>query len=143
MKAILFPKYGPPDVLQLEEVEKPTPKENEVLIKVHAAAANPLDWRRMEADPWFVRMSEGFFTPNDPRLGADMAGVIKEVGSKVTEFKPGDAVFGCSKGAFAEYACFPEDVVALKPATISFEEAASIPIVGYTALQGLRDYGEI
>lgn len=143
MKAIIFPTYGSPDVLQLEEVEKPIPKENEVLIRIHAAAVNPLDWHRMEADPWFVRLSEGFLTPKDPRLGADIAGVIEDVGSEVTEFKPGDAVFGCSKGAFAEYTCFPENLVALKPDQISFEEAASIPIVGYTALQGLRDYGEI
>lgn len=143
MKAIIFPKYGSPEVLQLKEIEKPIPKKNEVLIKVHAAAANPLDWHRLEADPWLVRFSDGFFTPKDPRLGADMAGVIEEVGSEVTEFKPGDAVFGCSKGAFAEYTCFPEDLVALKPDHLSFDEAASIPIVGYTALQGLRDYGMI
>lgn len=143
MKAVIFSKYGSPDVLQLKEVEKPTPKENEVLIKIHAAAVNPLDWRRLKADPWLVRLSDGFFTPKDPRLGADMAGVIEAVGSKVTEFKPGDAVFGCSRGTFAEYTCFAGDLVALKPDHLSFEEAASFPIVAYTALQGLRDYGQI
>lgn len=143
MKAVVFPKYGSPDVLQVKEVKKPIPKENEVLIKVHAAAANPLDWRRMRADPWFIRFSEGFSRPKDPRLGADMAGVVEAVGSEVTEFKPGDAVFGCSKGTFAEYACFPQDLVVLKPDHLSFEEAASAPIVAFTALQGLRDDGKI
>lgn len=143
MKAVIYQEYGPPEVLKLNDVEKPAPKENEVLIKVHAAALNPLDWHLMRADPWFVRLSEGFLKPKDPRIGADMAGVVEAVGSEVNEFKQGDAVFGCSKGTFAQYTCFPEDLVALKPENVSFEGAASVPIVAYTALQGLRDFGEI
>jgi NADPH:quinone reductase-like Zn-dependent oxidoreductase len=143
MKAIIFTQYGSPDVLQLVEVEKPTPNENQVLVKVQAAAANPLDWHRMRADPFLVRLDGGFFKPKNPKLGADLAGIVEAVGRNVTEFKPGDAVFGGSGGAFAEYACVHEKYLALKPANVSFAAAASTPVVGFTALQGLRDAGQI
>lgn len=144
MKAILFPKYGSPDVLQLTEVEKPKPNEDQVLVKIVAASANPLDWHRMRADPFLVRLGDGFLKPKDPRLGADIAGVVEAVGKNVTEFKPGDEVFGeIGAGGFAEYACTHEKSLALKPGNISFEAAAAAPVVGYTALQGLRDHGQI
>lgn len=144
MKAILFTKYGSPDVLQLAEVEKPTPNENELLVKVVAAAANPLDWHRLRADPFLVRLDGGFFKPKNPRLGADVAGRVEAVGSNVTEFKAGDEVFGeIGAGAFAEYVCAHEKYFALKPVNISFEAAAAAPVAGFTALQGLRDAGQI
>src|SRR5688500_5641321 len=144
MKAILFPKYGSPDVLQLAEVEKPAPNENQVLIKVIAAAANPLDWHRMRGEPFLARMGEGLRKPKNPKLGADIAGQVEAVGMNVTEFKPGDKVFGAvGAGGFAEYVCTREKNLALKPANISFEAAAAAPVVGFTALQGLRDAGHI
>ena len=144
MKAILFPKYGSPDVLQLAEVEKPAPNENQVLIKVIAAAANPLDWHRMRGEPFLARMGEGLRQPKDTRLGADIAGRVEAVGKNVTEFKPGDEVFGAvGAGGFAEYVCAREKSFALKPGNTSFEAAAAAPVVGFTALQGLRDTGQI
>lgn len=144
MKAILFPRYGSPDVLQLTEVEKPVPNENQVLIKVVAASANPLDWHRMRGEPFIARMGEGLRKPTDTRLGADLAGRVEAVGKNVTEFKPGDEVFGAiGAGSFAEYACTREKNLALKPGPISFEAAAAAPVVGLTALQGLRDTGQI
>lgn len=143
MKAILFNEYGSPDVLKLEEVEKPSPKDNQVLVKVVAAAANPLDWHRMRADPFLVRLSDGLLKPKDPRLGADFAGRVEAVGQDVTQFQPGDEVFGEGVGGFAEYACAAERILVHKPANLSFEEAAAVPVVGFTALQGLRHAGEI
>jgi NADPH:quinone reductase-like Zn-dependent oxidoreductase len=144
MKAIIFPEYGSPDVLQLKEVEKPVPKDNEVLVKVHAASANPLDWHRMRGAPFLVHLTEGLRKPKDPRLGADIAGRVKAIGSAVTQFQPGDAVFGdIGAGGFAEYISVAENLLALKPANISFEEAAAAPVVAFTALQGLRDTGHI
>jgi len=144
MKAILFPKYGSPDVLQLSEVEKPTPNENQVLVKVIAASANPLDWHRMRGEPFLARMGEGLRKPKNPKLGADIAGRVEVVGKNVTEFKPGDEVFGAvGAGGFAEYVCAREKSFALKPGNISFEAAAAAPVVGFTALQGLRDTGQI
>ncbi|MBZ0281123.1 MAG: NAD(P)-dependent alcohol dehydrogenase [Anaerolineae bacterium] len=144
MKTIVWTKYGSPDLLQLKEVEKPVPKDNEVLIKIHAASVNPLDWHRMRASPFLVRLGEGFFKPKDTKLGADVAGIVEAVGSSVTQFRPGDAVFGeIGAGSFAEYAAAREDRLALKPANISFEEAAASPVVGFTALQGMRDTGHI
>jgi NADPH:quinone reductase-like Zn-dependent oxidoreductase len=144
MKAILFHEYGSPDVLRLEEIEKPVPKDNQVLIKVHAASANPLDWHRMRGAPFIVRMDEGWRKSKNPRLGADIAGRVEAVGSSVTQFKPGDEVFGeTGSGAFAEYKCVREDKLVLKPANISFEEAAAVPVAAITALQGLRDTGQI
>ena len=144
MKAILFTRYGSPDVLQLAEVEKPVPNEDQVLVKVVAASANPLDWHRMRAAPFLVRLSDGFLKPKNPKLGADVAGIVEAVGGDVTEFKPGDEVFGeIGSGSFAEYACAREKSLVLKPANVSFEAAAAAPVVGLTALQGLRDAGKI
>jgi NADPH:quinone reductase-like Zn-dependent oxidoreductase len=143
MKAILFTKYGSPDVLQLTEVEKPTPKDNQVLVKVHAASANPLDWHRMRGAPFLARLGEGLLKPKNPKLGADIAGRVEAVGSNVTEFQPGDEVFGVCTGGFAEYVCAAETKLALKPAKLSFEAAAAVPVAAFTALQGLRDKGQI
>lgn len=144
MKAVVATKYGSPDVLQLREVEKPTPKENEVLVKIHAASANPLDWHKLRASPFFVRFSEGFFKPKQTALGADIAGRVEAVGSKVTQFEVGDEVFGgVSVGGFAEYVCSAENHIVHKPAKLSFEEAAAVPVAALTALQGLRDLGQL
>src|SRR5712691_2797019 len=143
MKAIVYTKYGSPDVLQLKEVEKPAPNDGEILVKIHAASANPLDWHLMRASPFFVRLEGGLRKPKDPRLGADIAGRVEAVGNNVTQFQPGDEVFGAWTGSFAEYASVPENRVALKPTKSSFEEAAAIPVAAITALQGLRDKGQI
>lgn len=139
MKAINFPRYGSADVLQLIETEKPTPSEHQVLVKVYACGANPLDWRRMRATPVLVHLTEGFTRPRNPRLGADVAGRVEAIGSKVTQFKVGDEVFGeIGAGGFAEYALTEEKNLVLKPAGISFEQAAAVPVAALTALQGLR-----
>lgn len=144
MKAIIYPKYGSPDVLQLQDVAQPTPTENQVLVKIVAVAANPLDWHRMRADPFLVRLSDGVRKPKDPRLGADIAGVVAAVGATVTQFKPGDEVFGdIGAGGFAEYACAKATALVHKPANITFAEAAAVPVAGLTALQGLRDKGKL
>ena len=145
MKAIVYTKYGPPEILELKEVEKPTPKDNEVLVKVHAASANAYDWHLLRADPFLVRlMGGGLLKPKNTILGADIAGQVEAVGRNVKQFQPGDEVFGESGfGAFAEYVCASENALALKPANISFEEAAAVPMAAVTALQGLRDKGQI
>jgi len=144
MKAIIYTEYGPPDVLRIEEVEKPTPKENQVLIKVHAASANALEWRGFTMPSLLIRlMGGGLFKPKDPKVGVDVAGTVEAVGSTVTEFNPGDEVFGVAPGAFAEYACNGESKFALKPANVSFEAAAAVPVAAFTALQGLRHKGQI
>jgi len=140
MKAILCEKYGPPEVLQLKEVEKPVPKEDELLVKVHAASANPLD---LQMRGGLARLWSGLSKPRDPRLGRDIAGQVEAIGSNVTQFQAGDEVFGVCKGGFAEYAIASEKELALKPAKSSFEEAASAPVAAITALQGLRDRGQI
>ena len=143
MKAIICPKYGSPDVLQFTELEKPTPNKNQVLVKVQAAAANPLDWHQMRGEPFLVRMGGGFLKPNDARLGADIAGRVETVGSAVTAFKPGDEVYGIGVGGFAEYALAREVRLGLKPTNMSFESAAAVPVAAMTALQGLRDKGQL
>ena len=144
MKAILFKEYGSPDILQFEEVEKPVPGDNEVLIKVYAASANPLDWHSMRGAPFLARLEFGLQRPRDPRLGADAAGRVEAVGKNVTQFQVGDEVFGdIFKGSFAEYACANEKLLVTKPANISFEAAAAVPVAALTALQGLRDKGQI
>lgn len=144
MQAIVFENYGSPDVLQLKEVPKPTPKENELLIKVQAAGTNPLDWHKMRGAPALVRLTDGLLKPKDNRLGADVAGIVEAVGSGVTAFKVGDAVFGeGGGGSFAEYVCTPEKVLALKPDNLSFAEAAAVPVAALTALQSLRDSGKM
>ncbi len=143
MKAIVYTQYGSPDVLQLKEVEKPSPKDGEILVKIHAASANPADWHRMRASPFFVRLGEGLRKPKDPRLGIDIAGRVEAGGLNATQFQQGDEVFGGCSGSFAEYASVPENTLALKPANSSFEEAAAVPVAAITALQGLRDKGHI
>jgi NADPH:quinone reductase-like Zn-dependent oxidoreductase len=144
MRAIVYTEYGSPDVLQFTEVAKPTPKDNEILVKVHAASVNALDWRVMRGKPLFTRlMMGGLRKPKATRPGADMAGKVEAIGRNVTQFKPGDEVFGAGRGAFAEYVCATEDRLALKPANISFEDAAAVPVAAITALQGLRDKGRI
>lgn len=147
MQAIVYTKYGPPDVLKLADVEKPAPKDNEVLVKVRAVAANAADWRLMRADPFLARFYSGLLKPKYNILGSDIAGWVEAVGKNVERFKQGDEVFGglaeCGWGGFAEYACAHENALVDKPANISFEEAASVPMAGVTALIGLRDAGKI
>jgi len=148
MKAIVCTKYGSPDVLQLKEIAKPVPKDDEVLIKVHAASINSRDWRRMRANPFFIRlMAGGLLKPQTPILGADAAGQVEAVGCNVQLFRSGDEVFGCLSRyggrTFAEYVCAGENEIALKPANLSFEQAAAVPLAAITALQGLRDKGNI
>jgi NADPH:quinone reductase-like Zn-dependent oxidoreductase len=143
MKAIVYTKYGSPDVLQFKEVEKPAPTDGQILVKIYAASANPLDWHLMRASPFLARLAGGLRKPKDPRLGADFAGRVEAVGANVAQFQPGDDVFGASTGAFAEYICVAESEVALKPANLSFEQAAVVPVAATTALQGLRDAGQI
>ena len=143
MQAIMYKKYGPPDVLQLKDVETPTPNEDEVLIKIHAASLNAYDWHFLTADIFLIRLMGGLFKPKDPRLGVDVAGQIEAVGRNTKRFQPGDEVFGVVKGAFAEYACAPEVSFALKPINASFDQAAALPMAAITALQGLRDEGQI
>ena len=144
MKAIVYRCYGPPDILKSEDIEKPTAADNEVLVKVRAASVNPLDWHYMRGAPYIVRIDSGFGKPKNPRLGVDFAGTVEAVGKNVSRFKPGDEVFGGKLGAFAEYVSVPEDrALVLKPANLTFEQAASVPIAAITALQGLRDKGRI
>jgi NADPH:quinone reductase-like Zn-dependent oxidoreductase len=143
MQAVVYHRYGSPDVLAFEEIPKPTPTEDQVLIRVHAASVNPYDWHFMRATPSLIRLMTGLRRPKFPRLGADVAGVVEAVGAKAAPFKPGDAVFGMAKGSFAEYACAPASQLAVKPKEISFEQAACLPIAGITALQGVRDKGKV
>src|SRR5205807_589695 len=148
MKAIVNTHYGSPDVLQLKEVERPTPKDNEVLVKVHAASVNAPELHLLRADPFLMRfMGFGLLKPKHTILGAAMAGRVEAVGRNVTQFQPGDEIFGdltkCGFGAFAEHMCASEDALALKPANVTFEEAAAVPLAAITALQGLRAKGQI
>ncbi len=148
MKAIVHTKYGPPDVLELKEVEKPIPNDNEVLVKIHAASVNAADWHIVRGKPFLMRlMGFGLIKPKNKIPGADMAGRVEAVGRNVKQFQPSDEVFGdlakFGLGAFAEYVCAHENALALKPANISFEEAAAVPLAAVTALQGLRDKGQI
>src|SRR5512141_2561675 len=145
MKAIVSDKYGQPDVLELREVEKPAPRGNEVLIRVCAASVNAYDWHLLTADIFMVRlMGGGLLKPKDSIPGADVAGRVEAVGRDVKQFRPGDEVFGdIAHAAFAEYACAPENRLVLKPAHLSFDGAAAVPIAALTALQGLRDAGHI
>jgi NADPH:quinone reductase-like Zn-dependent oxidoreductase len=148
MKAIVHDKYGSADVLRFKEIKKPKIKENEVLVKVHAASVNAADWHIMRGEPFFMRlMLGGLVKPKNKLLGADMAGRVEKIGRKVTQFKVGDEVFGDSAeygwGAFAEYVALPENALAHKPAGVSFEAAAAVPLAALTALHGLRDEGKI
>jgi len=145
MKAIVCPKYGSPDVLQLQEVAKPTPNDDEVLIRIHAASINSRDWRFMRANPFFIRLVPGgFLAPKNKILGADLAGRVEAIGSNVKQFMPGDEVFGylpsaTGRGTFAEYVCANKNAITLKPANLTFEQAAAIPLAALTALHGLRN----
>lgn len=142
MKAIVHCEYGGPDVLKLVDVEKPVPTDDQVLVRVRAASLNPLDLTIR--GPWLIRPILGMRKPKDTRLGVDYAGTVEAVGKNVTQFKPGDEVFGGKNGALAEYVCvLPDRAVALKPANMTFEQAASVPVAAITALQGLRDKGKI
>jgi len=148
MKAVVNHVYGSPDVLKLEEVAKPSPKDDEVLVQVHAASVNAADWHLLRGKPFLVRLVVGgLLKPKNTILGAAVAGQVEAVGSNVTQFHPGDEVFGdvsgSGFGAFAEYVCVPENALALKPTNMTFEEAATIPVAAVTALQGLRDKGQI
>jgi NADPH:quinone reductase-like Zn-dependent oxidoreductase len=157
MKAVVCDRYGPPEVLQIMDVEKPVPTDSQVLIEVRAAAVNPLDAGGMKGKPFLVRIMTGLRKPKASRPGVDLAGEVQAVGKNVTQFKPGDEVFGVCirnpqasgtavwehQGAFAEYVCAPESTMAMKPPNITFEQAAAAPVAGFTALQGLRDHGRV
>ena len=150
MKAAVYYKYGSPDVIRITEVPKPTPKDGEVLIQVKAASLNAYDWHLLRAKPFFTRALSGLFKPKNNILGADVAGVVEEVGNGITKYKSGDEVYGClescgksglAAGGFAEYVCAKESVIAQKPTTLSFEEAAALPMAVVTAMQGVRNAG--
>ena len=143
MKAIAYHSFGSPDVLRCEEIEKPIPGDDEVLIAVRAASVNPLDWHFLRGTPYIGRLQFGLRKPKIPRLGADVAGRVEAIGRNVTQFKPGDEVFGACRGAFTEYVCAPESTLVLKPETVTFEQAAAAPVAGFTALQALRDKGRL
>ena len=147
MKAMVNTKYGPPDVLKLTDVEKPVPKDDEALVKVHAASVNPADWHLLRGTPYIARLQLGLRKPKEPVLGCDVAGQVEAVGKDVTTLRPGDDVFGSpfmhGFGAFAERVCVPEELLAPKPANLSFGQTAAVPLAASTALQGLRDHGRI
>jgi NADPH:quinone reductase-like Zn-dependent oxidoreductase len=144
MQAVMYRCYGSVEVLELESVEKPTPADNEVLVKVRSAAVNPLDWHYMRGSPYLMRLMSGIGAPKDSRMGVDFAGTVEAVGKNVLQFKPGDEVFGGAGGAFAEYVTIREDrALAAKPDNVLFEEAAGVAIAGITALQALRDKGQL
>ena len=144
MKAIVYRCYGSPDVLSYEDVARPVPADNEVLVKVQAASVNPLDWHYMRGAPYIMRLGSGIGAPKDSRMGVDFSGIVETIGKDVTQFKPGDEVIGGRSGAFAEYVVVPEDrALVLKPSNVTFEQAASVPVAAITALQALRDKGKI
>jgi NADPH:quinone reductase-like Zn-dependent oxidoreductase len=148
MKAIVYQGYGSPQILRYQELEKPTPGDNEALIKVRAASLNPLDWKLMKGGPFIVRILLRLGKPKSKRPGVDVAGQVEAVGRNVTQFKPGDEVFGTCQGAFAEYATSAsvfgmKSALVIKPENVTFEQAASAPVAALTALQGLRDKGRI
>jgi NADPH:quinone reductase-like Zn-dependent oxidoreductase len=143
VKAAVYRRYGPPDVIRIQEVDVPVPGDGEVLIAVRAASVNPLDAHLMKGKPAIARLALGLTRPKRNRPGVDVAGIVEAVGPGVTRFRPGDAVFGSCRGALAEFACAVESKLAAKPATISFAQAAATPVAGVTALQGLRDKGRV
>jgi NADPH:quinone reductase-like Zn-dependent oxidoreductase len=143
MRAIIYTEYGSPDVLRLSEVAKPVPNEGEVLVRIRAAALNPLDWHYLRGTPYLVRLLAGWRKPKVPGLGVDVAGTVEAVGRNVTPFKPGDEVFGTCRGAFAEQVCVAEDRLVPKPANLTFAQAAAVPVAAISALQALRDPGRI
>ena len=143
MKAIVYHRYGSPDVLQVEDVDKPSPADDEVLLRVCAASVNPLEWHFIRGKPYLMRLMAGLRAPKEKRLGVDVSGIVEAVGKNVTELKPGDEVFGHCQGSFAEYVCTPESAVVTKPANITFEQAAGVNVAGVTALQAMRDRGNL
>jgi NADPH:quinone reductase-like Zn-dependent oxidoreductase len=143
VKATLHRQYGSPDLLAFEDVAKPVPGDNEVLLEVRAASVNPLDWHTVRGTPYPLRIGNGFAAPKKALIGVDVAGQVEAVGTMVAQVRPGDEVFGVCQGAFAEYACAKDDRIVTKPARLSFEQAAAIPVAGLTALQGLRDRGRL
>jgi NADPH:quinone reductase-like Zn-dependent oxidoreductase len=144
MKAAVRDRYGSPDVVEIREVEKPVPTDDELLVRVRAASLNMADWYGVVGRPWVGRVQMGLLKPKSNRLGVDYAGTVEAVGKNVMEFRPGDEVFGGRDGAYAEYVCARHDrSVVPKPANVTFEEAAAVPIAGITALQGLRDKGQL
>jgi NADPH:quinone reductase-like Zn-dependent oxidoreductase len=143
MKAIVYDKYGSPDVLELKDIDKPVVDDDSVLVRVHAASVNALDWHLLRGLPYLARMGEGLRKPTRNVPGVDVAGHVEAVGKNVTQFQPGDEVFGTRGGAFAEYVRGTAQNFALKPANLTFEQAAAVPVAGMTALQGLRDKGQI
>ncbi|MEK6274646.1 MAG: NAD(P)-dependent alcohol dehydrogenase [Actinomycetota bacterium] len=142
MKAIIHERYGRPDVLELRDVEKPVLEDDQVLVRVHASSVNPVEWYGVTG-PYFARIGNGFRRPKDTTVGADLAGRVEAVGKDVSAFEPGDDVYGTSGGSWAEYAPAREEKLAPKPANVSFEEAAAVPIAALTALQALRDHGQV
>jgi len=143
MKAITHSAYGPPEVLRFSEVVKPVPRDDEVLVRIRAASVNPLDWHYMRGAPYILRLMAGWSRPRVTRLGVDMAGTVEAAGRNVTQFKPGDEVFGACRGALAEYVCAAEGRVVPKPANVTFAQAAAVPVAALSALQALRDKGRI
>lgn len=143
MKAILYDEYGSPDVMRLQEVEKPSVTVGGVLVRVRGAAANPYDWHFVRGQPYFMRLQFGLRAPKRKSLGVDFSGVVEAVAPDVIAFKPGDEVYGMGDGSFAEYLCAPQADIALKPRTLDFDLAAAVPLAGLTALQGLRDSGQL
>lgn len=148
MKAIVYENYGPPDILRCEDVDKPVPGDREVLVKVHAASVNALDWKMMNGGPFPLRLLLGLGKPKRKQPGVDVAGRVEAVGRHVTDFKPGDAVFGACVGTFAEYATSRSarglpSALAAKPDNVTWEQAAAAPVAALTALQGLRDKGRL
>ncbi|HTX91120.1 MAG TPA: NAD(P)-dependent alcohol dehydrogenase [Anaerolineales bacterium] len=147
MKAVVYRQYGTPDVIRIEEIEKPAPTDDEVLVAVKAASLNAYDWHFLSADIFLIRFGEGFLRPRNTRLGADISGRVEAVGRNVKQFKPGDEVYGSigafGNGGFAEYISVPEKALAPKPTNLSFGQAAAVPMAGLTALQGLRDAGHL
>jgi len=143
MKAVVYRAYGPPDVLRSEEMDMPTAGDDQILIRIRAASVNPFDWHLMRGSPFFLRVQTGLGRPKVTRLGVDLAGQVERVGRNVTRFQPGDEVFGASRGAFAEYVAARESAFAAKPRNLTFEQAAAVPVAACTALQALRDKGQI
>ena len=143
MKAIVYTRWGPPDVLELHDKEKPVPAPNQILLKVHASSVNAMEWRPFTMPSVFIRLIAGWREPRDKAFGGDVSGIVAAVGASVTRFRPGDEVFGLARGAYAEYVCTTEDKLALKPPNVSFDAAATVGVAGLTALQAVRTHGQV